>query len=76
MSDILSVMLASLAEDFDIQVVERTSDGTSERMCVELRVSQQQLQAARSKIIDARARLGLVSELETPASLETEPSER
>ena len=76
MKDVLSVLLASLAEDFDIDVVEHTSDGTRERLCVELRVSEQQLQAARSKIIDARARFGIVSEPAAPASLEANPSER
>ena len=76
MSDVLTVLLESLAEDFDIEVVERTDTGTSERVCIDLRVTEQQLQAARSKVIAARARLGLISEFEAPASFVAEPSER
>ena len=76
MPDVLAVLLESLAEDFDIEVVERTDTGTSERVCIDLRVSEQQLQAARSKVIAARAELGLMPDFDAPASLETEPSER
>lgn len=75
MSDVLTVLLESLAEDFDIEVVERTDTGASERVCIDLRVSEQQLQAARSKVIAARALLP-ISEREALASFDTEPSER
>lgn len=75
MSDVLSALLASLSEDFDIEVVERTSEGTSERVYVELRVSENQLQAAKWKVIEARARLGLISEPADPESVETETSQ-
>ena len=74
MSDVLNVLIAYLAENFDIEGLERTSDGTSERVCVDLRVSPEQLQAAKWKVIEARAQLGLVSGPADPA-LETQASE-
>lgn len=76
MSDqFLTSLLASLSESFDTEVVEHTSDGPSQRVVVQLRFNEQQLQKARSKVIAARARLP-ISEQEARESVDsTIPSE-
>lgn len=71
MSDqFLTSLVASLSEDLDTEVVEHTSDGTSQRALVALRFNEQQLQTATSRVVAARARLP-ISEREARESVDS-----